>query len=252
MSDLDHRNYSIPLFLAGSALLGAGVVALVANAITPIGDNNAAGAIGAGLVLLFASIAVTILLNPRSDLAAAPRRTVPLAAGTVAILLLAGVSGGAAMGGVVEPDASGEPTGTVAGPGAAPTIAALGVEDFSGTLQGAVTPLGGTGGPGTTSQAHEVAVPPGALALRAELAWTRAGPAGAQELELRIETTEGEVLAAASDGSPLVLDLTEIPEGGLRLVVSLPEGAVSTSQDYDAYASYFADAVPDGYSAAEP
>lgn len=249
MTDIDHRNYSIPLFVSGAALAGAGLVALLADGFLEIGAHNGPGAIGAGLILLFGSIAVTVLLNPHSDLGRAPAKTIPAAGGAIVALLVTAMVGAAAFG---APAATTEDLVPGHAAGAEPTpdlLEPLETERFTGALQGATTPVGPVGGAGRTREAHDLSPPFEATALRVELMWDAGAPGRAQELDLRIETVDGEVLAQSRGASPLSLDLNDLPRVDLRLVVALPAGAASASQDYEAYASYFGGRAPAGYRA---
>lgn len=252
MPEHDHRTFSIPLFVLGAALAAAGLVALLASSIIDTGPSNAAGAIGAGVLLLFGSIAVTVLLNPASDLGARPARSVPIAAGSVLIALVLAVIAGAAIAPDALPQSASGATADVGSANVPEATAALGTEEFTGTLQGAATgtPVGDLGRQGTTSVVHELSPEPMGRALRAEVHWSPAAPGGPTELSLRLENAQGEILASATGTPGFTLDATGLPSGGLRLVVSLPDGTVSPPQDYAVYSSYFTAEIPAGFSAA--
>lgn len=251
LTDLDHRNFTIPLFIVGAAAFLAGAIGLVVDATTDLAVLNPAGAMGFGLILLFASVAVTFILNPGAEIDTPAKRTIPMAAGAVVVLLLAAVGGGAAVGGSVEPAGPAGPLGNAA-PGVAQAAGFLSTEDFSASLQGVMTstPIGGIGGTGTTTQAHDLAIPATATSARFELDWEPASPGGATELQIRLETEDGTEIATMTGGPGIVLDVDDLAEAA-RIVVSLADGRASTAQEYHAYASYFDGAIPGAFTANE-
>lgn len=249
VSDVDHRNFSIPLFLLGAAFLLAGAIGTVVGATTDLQVLNPGGAMGFGVVLLFGSIAVTFLLNPEAEGTSPVGRTLPIV-GAVALVLLVAAAGGAfAVGASGSPPGASNVADTVGGTEGLPTAGFLLTEDFTSSLQGVMTatPLGGLGDTGTTTRSHELSIPESATNARFELMWEPASPGGATELEIRFEADDGTILASASGGPGLVLDV-DVQEGS-RIVVSLPDGAASTAQEYHAYASYFNGDVPTSFSA---
>ena len=234
MTDLDHRTLSIPLFVLGALFATAGAIGLAVDAVSDLATNNPAGVLATGGILLFGAFAVTALLHPTSDLAARRASAIPAVAALATVLLLAAVGGGAALGSTTVGT---QATATGATEGATPSLAGLvGEEDFRGSVGGVATPLGDVGG--ASRVAHDLAVPQGAQALHVMLTWT-AGTAGAEELVLRLETEEGDVLAEASGASELTLDLGALPDAPLRVVVALPEGGASSGQEYEARVAYY-------------
>lgn len=245
MSRPDHRTLAVPLFVLGSVALVAGAMALAAEAFLDIPSNNAIGAMGGGVVFLFSAFALTILLNPHSDLGANAARASGGAGALAIVLLLAVVASGAAIPAASVADAPGGGLGGVASEGAGAAEGLLGSEDFAGTLQGTSTPLGGLGG--ATSSEHALDAPEGATAARLELDWST-GAAGATSLALRVLDADGAVLDSASGGPGLVLDAKVLPARA-RVVVELPEGAAAASTSYALVVSYFAGAIPADFTA---
>lgn len=262
MSGQDHRTYSIPLFGLGAILLLAGLVGIVVDATTDLATNSPAGVAATGAILVFASVAITVLLNPLSSLGAAAGRSVGVAGAlAVAVILLAAIAGGSSLASVDDEAGAGAPgaardAGAAGGAGAAGAAAdgLLASEAFAGSLRGASAPgpLGIVGGAGSPSATHALNVPGAARSLRVEVHWEPATTGGAQTLDVMVRSAEGETLGSASGGPGLTLDVEDLPaDADLLLVVSLPPGAPSAGQDYDAYASSFEGAIPASFTAHE-
>lgn len=252
-SSLDFRAATIPMVLLGAVALSLGLLGILLSSFG-VDVANPGGVAGAGLTLLVGGVAISLAKN-REGPSPAPAARRPfgrnarlgagLAALVLAIPLLALVPGAAPLGGGPLVAAAVDPVAE------APSGAPLGVEGFSGSAGGATLPL--VGGVGGEPSASETRLPAGARAARTELVWT-ASQGGSETLDLLVEAQGADgawaAVGRASGASPLVVDATGLPEGATRVRATVAPGSPTPGQAFEGYVSAFADAIPEGYTAA--
>ncbi len=266
MGRLDFRALFIPLFLYGAFAFAAGVLGLsfawfdlreFAN--TSILAATGTLALAASLVMLAMgprtkpAPKVEILEIPHDPSVKRSRRGIVIGATALVLLLAVAVAaGGTTFAGLTRGDDPLDTAGT--GDPLVPVTGLLDVEEFSGSMQGAMLPfVGGVGGPGTTTPIYALSVPANTTAYRLELTWDASGTGAAQQLEVRLEAQDGNawtVLGATTGASVVTLDVIDLAPGAvLRAVASIPEGSGSTPISYTLYASAFAGTIPADHSA---